>query len=316
MMIGAAAFLLLVGFLIAGALAVKRRLPVTLDDSPLDRRTRLWLIGGLALLTTLSSLNKLPSHLSSYETAQPWSTFLGTTALTVLQPFVFTLMLLGLLLGLDALRRRVGIPMLPGEPSRSPRIDMLMAGLGLGGIIYSMSDLGALSSGGGIPPVPTTELDTAVPLLAGIPDIPTTAILAVAAIGLPVLIVAGLTPRWSWRALIAVTITMLVGAVAWAFEPSVDIDPLGLTILIAIVLLMMVAVRVWGGVSAWSWMVAALAYQALGGLRDTLYGPEWQARVAGALILLVATALIALIARRSGRQSLGLSPELARGSAQ
>ena len=316
MMVGAASILLLLGILIAGAVVVKGRLPVALDDSPLDRRTRLWLIGVLALLTTLSNLNKLPSHLSSYDTAQPWSTFLGTTALTVLQPFVFTLMLLGLLLGLDALRRRVGIPMLPGAYSRSPLTDMLIAGLGLGGIIYSMIDLGTLSSGAGIPPVPTTELDTAVPLLAGVLDIPATAILAAAMLGLPVLIVAGLTPRWSWRALTAVILTLLMGVVAWAFEPTFDVDPAGVTLLVASVLLMMVAISVWGRVSAWSWIVAALGYHALRALSDTVYGPEWQTRAAGALSVAVACALMMLIVRRSSRQMLGLPPELSRRSPQ
>jgi membrane protease YdiL (CAAX protease family) len=314
MMIGAAGILLLLGLMIAGGVVVKRRLPVALDDSPLDRRTRLWLIGGLALLTTLSNLNKLPSHLSSYDTAQPWSTFLGTTALTVLQPFVFTLMLLGVVLVLDALRRRIGIPMLPGEPYPSPRTDMLIAGLGLGGIIYSVSDLGRLGSRGGIPPVPTTELDTAIPLLAGIPDIPTTAILGIGMIGVPVLIVAGLTPRWSWRALIAGTITVLVGVIAWAFEPTVDVDAAGLTLLIVIVLLLMLAISVWGRVSAWSWIVAALAYQALRASSDTVYGPEWQTRVAGVLSVVVAGALIVLIARRSSREMVDLSSELSRRS--
>lgn len=167
-----------------------------------------------------------------------------------------------------------------------------------------------------MPPVPTTELDMAVPLLAGVPDIPTTAVLAVAVIGLPLLIVAGLTPRWRWRALIAATITVLVGVVAWAFEPTVEVDPMGLTLLAAIVLLIMVAISVWGRVSAWSWIVAALAYQGFGALGDTVYGPEWQTRVAGGLTVLVATALIALIVLRSSRQRLGLASELSRGGAQ
>jgi hypothetical protein len=40
----------------------------------------------------------------------------------------------------------------------------------------------------------------------------------------------------------------------------------------------------------------------LGGLRNVAYGPVWQARGAGALTVLVASALVALIARRATRK--------------
>jgi len=41
----------------------------------------------------------------------------------------------------------------------------------------------------------------------------------------------------------------------------------------------------------------------LGGLRGVAYGPVWQARGAGLLAVLVASALIAVIARRTGGAS-------------
>jgi len=62
-----------------------------------------------------------------------------------------------------------------------------------------------------------------------------------------------------------------------------------------------IALVVGGTRSAWSWIVAALVVQALAGLREAAYGPVWQARVAGALTLLVASALVALIARQTAR---------------
>ena len=64
-----------------------------------------------------------------------------------------------------------------------------------------------------------------------------------------------------------------------------------------------IALVVWGSLAAWSWIVAALAFQGLGGLRNAAYGPVWQDRGAGALTLLVASALVALIARRAARAS-------------
>jgi len=62
-----------------------------------------------------------------------------------------------------------------------------------------------------------------------------------------------------------------------------------------------IALVVGGTRSAWSWIVAALVYQALASLREAAYGPVWQARGAGILRLLVASALVALVARRAAR---------------
>ncbi len=130
MVIGAVAFLLLVSFMITGAIRVTRRLPAAVHDGMLDRITSLVLVGGLFVLSTLSSLNSLPSRLYSYDTAQPWSTFVTTTALGFIEAFVFPLILVTLLYVLDALRRRVGIPMLPAGTWRSARSDVLIMGLG------------------------------------------------------------------------------------------------------------------------------------------------------------------------------------------
>ena len=75
-----------------------------------------------------------------------------------------------------------------------------------------------------------------------------------------------------------------------------------MALVIATVAVVSIALVVWGSLSAWSWIVAALAYQGLGGLRNAAYGPVWQARGAGALALLVASALVALIARQTARK--------------
>jgi hypothetical protein len=303
MMIGAVATLLLVGFTIAAAIAVKRRLAPVLDDRLLDRRTALWLIGGLFVLATLSSLNSLPSQLASYETAEPWSTFLGTTALGFLEAVVFPLTAVALLYVLDALRRRLGIPMVPDGPWRSARTDILIMGLGLAGLVYAVGGLGALIPPSGMPSTPSTNLNDLVPFLSGVPDIPATVIAGAATLGIPILVVSGLTRRRSWRALIAVIVVTLVAMIAWSFTPTDDLDPYGLALLILTLVVTAAAIRAWGGRSAWTWFVAGLFYEGLEGLRDTVHGPEWQSRVAGALSVLVATALIALIWQRSPPRS-------------
>jgi hypothetical protein len=69
--------------------------------------------------------------------------------------------------------------------------------------------------------------------------------------------------------------------------------------LIARVVLVAVAIAVWGSLAAWSWLVAALTVLGLGGLRVAAYGVVWQERGAGALTLLGTAALIVLITRRA-----------------
>jgi len=293
--------LLLLGLIVTGAIVVKRRRPILLHDGQLDRRNTFILIGVLILLATLSALNSLPSELGKYNTAEPWGNFLGSTALGFVTAIPVTLMLFGLWLALGAMRQRVGIPMLAGEPSRSASNEMLIAGLGLGGIIYAMTRLDALVPRPGMPPAPATMLNEAFPALAGIANIPSNALLVVALVGIPILVVAGLTPRWSLRALIAAAIMALLAAVAWAFGSANDIDPVSVTLVIAGVVVVSIALIVGGTRSAWSWIVAALVVQGLAGLREAAYGPVWQARVAGALTLLVASALVALIARQTAR---------------
>ncbi|HET6761748.1 MAG TPA: hypothetical protein VFH13_06585, partial [Gemmatimonadaceae bacterium] len=293
--------LLLLGLLVIGGIAVTRRRPIVVHDGTLDRKTTYFLVGALVVLSMLTGLNSLPSELGSYDTAQPWSTFIGSTAVGFVMAIPLTLIAFGLWLVLGALRRRVGIPMLAGEPSRSASTDMLSAGMGLGGIIYAMTHLDALVPRSGMPRTPTTMLNEVVPLFAGIAGIPMSALATVAMAGIPLLVVAGLTSRWSLRALIAGAGAVLVAVLAWSFEPASDLDPVTVTLVIAGLAVVSIALVVWGALSAWSWIVAALFVQALNGLREAAYGPVWQARGAGALTVLVACALIAIIAQRTAR---------------
>jgi len=191
--------------------------------------------------------------------------------------------------------------MLAGEPSRSTSNDMLITGLGLGGITYAMTHLGALIPRTGMPRPPTTMLNEVLPLFAGIADIPTNALMMVALAGIPLLVVAGLTPRWSLRALLVLAVVAMVGVLAWTSGPAsdVDVDPAGVAMAIVGLAVVSTALVVWGSLSAWSWIVAALAYQGLGGLRNAAYGPVWQARGAGALMVIVASVLVTLIARQA-----------------
>jgi hypothetical protein len=301
MMFAGVSMLLLFVLLIGGAIKVKRRLPVAVHDGVLDRRTRLLLIGALILLATLGALNSLPSQLYSYDTEQPWSTFVGFTALGFVGPVVIALMVVGLLLFLQALRRRVGIPMLAGGSARSARTEMLIAGLGLGGVIYAATSLDTLIPSADMPSAPSTALNDFFPVLSGLAEIPASAIVAVTVVGVPMLVVVGLTTRRITRALIIAAIVVLLAAIAFSIGRTVDVDAARLTLFVASMIAVILAITAWGRLAAWSWIIAALSYQALGGLRGGVYGPEWQARGAGALTVLVAIALIALVVRASQR---------------
>jgi membrane protease YdiL (CAAX protease family) len=301
MIVTGISILLLLGVIVTGAIVVQRRRPVIVDDGKLDRRDAVILIGALVVLSWLSAVNALPAQVFSYDTAQSWGNFVGTTALRFAAAIPATLVLFGLWLVVGALRRRVGIPMLSSGASQSRSNDMLIAGIGLGGIVYAATRIDAIVPRGAMPPTPTTALDTLSPLLSGIPNIPANALVALALIAIPILVVAALTPRWSLRALVGAAIVVLVGAVAWSLGPDSDVEPLRVTLLITGTVLISMAIYAWGTVSAWSWIVAALVLQALGGLRGAVYAPVWPERGAGALTLLVASVLILLITRRVGR---------------
>ncbi|HMJ17847.1 MAG TPA: CPBP family intramembrane glutamic endopeptidase [Gemmatimonadaceae bacterium] len=300
--VAAISILLVLGLIVTGAIVVKRRRRILLDDGSLDRRATFILLGTLAVLWVLTSLNNLPSTFFSYSTTQPWGSFIGSTALGFLMAIPLALLVLGLWLALGAMRRRVGIPMLEGEASRATSNEMLISGLGLGGIIYAMSHLTDLIVTRGVMPrTPTTMLNTLSPVFAGVTDIPANALFGVAMVGIPILVVAALTPRWSLRAFAVGAVLALAAAVAWASGSLTDIDPVSVTLVIMGVVIVAIALVVGGTRSAWSWIVAALFFQALLGLREAAYGPVWQARGAGALTVLVASAFVALIARRTGR---------------
>jgi membrane protease YdiL (CAAX protease family) len=300
-MIVAVAFLAVLALVVTGAIVVKRRRPVLLNDGTLDRKHTLLAIGGLVLLAILAGLNALPSLLASYDTSEPWDRFLGGTALRFATTIAFAMVPAALWAALNAMRRRVGIPMLAGEPSRSVSGDMLIAGLGLGGLNYAMTQADDLIRRSGMPRAPTTALDQALPVLAGIPDIPAGVLMVVALTGIPLLVVVGLTPRWNLRVLMAAAIVVLMGVAVWAGSQAGDVGPAVVGVVIASTAVAWIALAAWGTRSAWSWIVAVLSFFGLAGLRNAAYGFVWQERVAGALTLLVASVLIALIARRAAR---------------
>jgi hypothetical protein len=303
MLLGGAGFVLFFGLMVTGAILVKRRRPILVDDGGLDRRQTIMLVGVLVVLATLSGLNALPTQLFRYDTTHTWGNFLGNIALGFVLSVPLILIVIGLWHALNALRRRVGIPMLPSGSSVTASNQMLMAGLGLGAVIFAVAHIDALFPRASIPATPATMLNSAFPMFVGIPEIPMVTLMMIVLLAIPLLVVALITRQWSLRVLCLVVMVALLGASAWTSGVAGEADPVRAILGLVGVALMSVAIVAWGSLSAWSWIVGALAFQALGGLRNAAYGPEWQARGSGLLTVLVASALIAIVARRSRRPS-------------
>ena len=290
---GLGALLLIVGF-VAGAIIVVRRRPPVLDADTPGRRGTIALVAALAVLAAIEQLNGLPSRLFSYDTAEPWSRFVETVGLGFVGVIAIGLFVVGMWLALAALRRRVGIPMLAGGATRN---DMLIAGLGLGSIVFAMGRLDALLPQTGMPKPPTTLLDQALPVLGELANVPAGALITVALIAIPILVVAGITGRWSLRALIAIVIAALIGSIAYALAPPSDGGALQVVAGIAELLVVLSALYFWGSVGAWSWIVAALAQRGLGELRVAIHAATGQEQFAGALGFVVIAGLVGLVAR-------------------
>ena len=297
LVLGACTLLLLGGVVLGGFFVVGRR-PLLLDDGVLDRRTTIIGVAVLSVLGIVDRLNELPTTLYSYDTSEPWSSFLGTTALSFAGVVPMALLVLGAWLALNALRRRVGVPMRSSAAS-----DMLVAGLGLGAVLSAASGIMSLASRAGIPRAPSTVLELALPFVDSVASMPSSAIVMVALAGIPILVIAGITPRWPVRALIVAVALALLVAAGSAFEPTRELDPARLLVGVAMLGVVAFALTSFGRVAACSWLVAELWMQALSGLREVVHAVVDQERVAGGLTILVACGLMALVVRFCGRAS-------------
>jgi hypothetical protein len=286
--------LLVLGALITGAFAITRRRAPILDDGQLDRRASIVFVVVLSVLGILDQLNGLPSSLASYDTSEPWGRFLGTTAMGFISVIPMSLFVLGVWLAMSALRRRVGIPMLGTD-----RRETLVAGLGLGAMSFVAVGLPALVARSEVPPTPSTTLDLAVPLLDHLAGIPSGALMMVALAAIPVLVLLGISPRWRVRLLI-LAVALGLGVAALALAPSSGaVNPARVAAGVGALGLVSLAIYLWGGVSAAAWVVAALALEGLGGLRDAVYAPTSQEQVAGVLTVVVVVALVFAVWRYS-----------------
>lgn len=297
-----------VGLLLVGAIYVTRKRPILVDDGNLTRQQTMWLIGALIVVSTLSSLNSLPSALFGYDTTEPWTRFVGTRALGFISVVPLALFIYAICVATNALRQRVGIPMRPRVATGNGVREMLAAGLGLAGVVYFASALPALAPSRGIPRIPSTSLDDAIPALSGVVSLPVGMLIGVVGAAIPFLVIGGMTRRWNFRVLLGIALVAPALAAAIAVAPPGETTGLRIGLSVAMVVAIAVALYAWSTVSALSWLVAALGMRALTALHEATYAPTGETRLEHVLALVAASVLIVWIARWATRESAVAEP--------
>jgi hypothetical protein len=289
------------GLVITGVILVVRRRAPVLDDGDMSRRTTALVVAGLTLFAVAGGLNSLPTLLFSYQTSVPWSTFLGTIAISQVLVVIPALAVIGLWLVLSALRRRVGVPLLPagGEGATSEgRRDLLLAGLGLGAVLTLTELVVQRMGGSGIPRAPSTLLNHTVPAIGEALSTPLGVLFLVMTLGIPGLVIAGVSERRVVRVAAAALLGAPLLALVLTQAPTgTNLVALASLVIVAGVLAVGVSLRLWAAYCAWAWVVAALVHEALGGVHLTFHAPTAVERAAGVVSLAFVIALIALALR-------------------
>jgi hypothetical protein len=295
------------GAILVGAVYVTRKRPVLVNDGTMTRQQAVWFIGAVILLSILGSLNSLPSSLFSYDTTEPWTRFTGTRALSLISSIPLALFLYGLAIAVNGLRQRMGIPMRPRVAAGSSLRAMLVAALGIGGVAYAASALPRLAPAMGIPPVPSTSLNDAFPIITGVIGLPVGILISVVLAALPFLVIGALTRRWLYRILLA--LALVAPTIIAAFSIAQPAETAGPRVWIGLVMTVFVAAALyaWGSVSALSWVGAALVMRGLDALHGSLHASTRSDRGEQFLILIAALmlmwALVRLVDRVPVRQS-------------
>jgi hypothetical protein len=267
----------------------------------MSRRTTALVVVGLTLLGVAGGLNSLPTLLSNYQTSIPWSTFLGTITVTQLLVVIPALGAVGLWLVLSALRRRVGVPLFPSGDAGATsdtRRDVLLAGLGLGAVL-TLTELAVQYMGStGIPQAPSTLLADAVPALGEALGAPLGAVFTVLMLGIPGLVIAGISERRGVRlAAAALLAAPLLGLMLTMAPTGTNLVVLASLAIVAAVLAVGVSLRFWAAYCVWAWVVAALIHEGMGGVQLAFHAPTGVEHAAGVVSVVLVVALVALALR-------------------
>lgn len=303
-LIAAVAGLALVGLVIVLVIRGVRhgvpRLPVFID-----RRATVAIALAVALLTVAGTLSSLPDRLAGWSTVDPWSTFVASLIIAAALGAVFAGALSAGAWSLaDALRRRAGVPLLPGASgiAAAARIrDGVLLGAALGTALPALAGLGELvRAAAGIPPAPATTLDALLPWAA-----PALGAIASAVNGplaaLPALAVAAGAESRRGRLLALAAATLLLAVSA---QVAADATVGSVTVALAAVAgfaLVVAVVWIFGRASALPWFVAGPAAGLVAELRAARAAVNPTDRAAALLAATVAAVLILVVYRAALR---------------
>ena len=281
--------LLLVAFLLA--LRLSRRTPLV-TDRLLSRRGAL-IVGGLALAVMLArGVSMLPAALAAWDNATPWASHQLAVALAILAQLFALVLPVSLWVSADAMRRRLGIP------ASADRGTTLWSGLALGALAFTSWQLaGWVRAFRETVEAPTTSLGLLWPAVAGGIDVLTGAGMTPLVIGIPAMLIAGLSlargPRIGLIALGALAVAVPIG-----LDGGVGARMAPLVALLTIVL----AHAWWGALARWgrdgaaAWVVGALVLAGLQQASGWAIGAHVNDRIAA--VVGVVTAVLGVVAAR------------------
>ncbi|MGI8618968.1 MAG: hypothetical protein ACR2L6_07735, partial [Gemmatimonadaceae bacterium] len=260
----------MITLIVIGFVRVIRRREPVIEETGMSRRAVVLALAIISLLIAVSALNDFPASLLEYDTAEPWSSFITSSVVGVIGGSVFLLLLVsGAWLALNALRRRLGIPVFAPTAVGDKRNGALLAGAAMGSVFAIFGIVLPLVTPG-LPSPPATSLASAVPVASQLLALPPFVLLLVPVVAVPLLVIAALARGWRSRLLLGlVLLALLSGAMLPAsMEP---LTPLSIAARLSALVAIIVVVRTWGSMSAASWIAAALSAYALFAARNALH---------------------------------------------
>ncbi|MGI8618460.1 MAG: CPBP family intramembrane glutamic endopeptidase, partial [Gemmatimonadaceae bacterium] len=205
--------IVLITLIVIGFVRVIRRREPLIDETGMSRRAVLLVLAITSLLIAVSALNDFPASLLGYDTAEPWSSFITSNVVGVVGGSVFLLLLVsGMWLALNALRRRVGIPVFAPPAFGDNRNGALLAGAAMGSV-FAISGIVLPLVTSPLPSPPATSLASAVPVASQLLALPPFVLLLVPVVAVPLLLIAALARGWRSRLLLGlVLLALLSGA--------------------------------------------------------------------------------------------------------
>ncbi|MCC7194628.1 MAG: CPBP family intramembrane metalloprotease [Gemmatimonadaceae bacterium] len=292
---------LALGVIGGGAIVIAKRRRPLVNDAVFDRRTALRLLGLLALLSCLVTLNNWPAAVFAYDTAATWSSHLATFAIAVVVAPIGVLVIAGVWQVMEVLRRRAGIAAWPTGGRDAVR-SATIAGMGIGAVAVLGELVSQAMRAGEAGLVPVTGLSMAVPAVAAALAMPAAIGAVAAASAVPPLLLMATTRSARVRWLVFLLAIVVAGAVlapiadSVASElPSVGEALAGLCAAVALV----AAIVVWGRRGPLTWLVAAATFAGLSLFRDGVDAHTGQERIAAALGVLACVACALWLARRA-----------------